>query len=91
MVQFGSIHHERLVGSEDREVGVVAEGQLPLGRQAHTLRRFGGHPLDHLLQPEAAAPRLGPDQRQPELNRGDPAPGHAEVTVVEILELQGGR
>ena len=31
VVQFGSIHHERLVGSEDREVGVVAEGQLSLG------------------------------------------------------------
>ena len=37
------------------------------------------------------APRLGPDDRQRELQRRDAAPGALEVAVLELLELRRAR
>ena len=63
----------------------------PLRGQAGQPGRRLGHPPDHVGQrrPRAAGP--GPDRRQRQLERGDPAPGQPEVADVEPLELRGAR
>ena len=75
------IDDEGLVGSEDGEVRVVTHRDPSFPAQARQLRGAGRHPAGDIAEREAAAARAGPDQRQPELQRGDPAPRRAEVTA----------
>src|SRR5829696_10209794 len=84
------VHNEGLVGGEDTEVGVIAQPDPALALEPQQPGRSLGHPPDDVGQREAAPPRLGPDHRQAELQRGDAAPGQPEVADVQALELSGG-
>ena len=90
VVQGGGVDGELLVGREDGEVGVAADGDRAPWRSA---RRSAagrcGHPAHDVGQGEAAARRLGPHRRQAELQRGDAAPGGAEVAGRRALEVRG--
>ncbi len=56
--------------------------------QAGRARR---HPPRHVGQAETALSGVGPDHGQPELDRGDPAPGGPEVAIARILEIGRAR
>src|SRR6185312_16839261 len=71
VLELGDVNNEGVVGGKYGEVGVVARRQLALLVQADQLCRGGGHPLDDLLQGDAAVAGLGPDQRQAKLQRGN--------------------
>src|SRR5688500_17859069 len=53
--------------------------------------RPGRHPAEDPLQVEPAPAGLGPHAAEAELERGDPAPGLAEVAGVEALEPRDAR
>ena len=88
VMQLRHVHDVGVVGREDREVRVVARGDPALAGETGELRRLLAHPGHHGLQGQAALARLGPDQRQPELQRRDAAPRHGEVAVLQVLEVE---
>src|SRR5829696_6168852 len=80
-------HRPLLVGREGDQVGVAAGCDRALARQAGEAGGRLGHPVHHLRKGDAAGPGAGPHHGQGHLERGDPAPGGAEVTGVEPLQV----
>src|SRR5215217_2428506 len=85
VVEALGVDHEGLVRGEDAEVGVMAQPDPALALEPQQPGRALGHPADDVGQGDAAPPRLGPDHRQAELQRGDAAPGQPEVADVQAL------
>ena len=81
-----------LLGRERDQVGVPADRDRALARQAGQPGRRLGHPADH-VGPARCPARRAPVQTagQRHLQRGDAAPGRAEVADVEPLEVRGAR
>ena len=85
------IDREQLVGGEHDE---VRRASLARSRPSRSGRRGGPaprHPLDDPGERDAAPARLGPDERQSELHRGDAAPRLGEVAVARELQSTPAR
>src|SRR6516225_2109317 len=91
VIQPGGVYDIRLVGVEGHQVGVAPDRQPPLGRQAGQPGRGRRHPPGDVVQRPAAASRDGPYRGQAELERGDTAPGRAEIPRAERLQLGRAR
>ncbi len=79
------------VRREHREVGDAPGGEPAAVGEPDEVRRRRRHPPDDGRQGDAALAGGGPDDGQPQLDGRDPAPGRAEVALVEALELGGAR
>ena len=86
--ELGRDPRRTLLWGKHTEVGVVPERDAPFVLQPDQPRRTRRHPLRDVGQREASSACLGPDHREGELQRGDAAPGRAEVTVADGLEFR---
>ena len=89
MVRLRRVDDETVLGREDAEVRVGTHRDAALPRQPHEVGGPLGHPARHVGEAENPLARLGPDDREPELQRADSSPREPEVTRVQRLELRG--
>ena len=88
MVEVPRLHHEARLRIPHHQVGIGSRRDPPLPAvQAGQPGRRGAHPPGQVGDREAALPRAGPHRGQGELQRGDPAPGAAEVSGLDLLQI----
>ena len=91
VVERRRIHDEVLVRGEDREVRVESRADAALRGEAGQPRGPLRHPGGDVDQRQTAAPGLGPDHREAQLEGRDPAPGGSEIAAVQLLHLDRAR